>query len=101
MYIDLELAKKHLNVESEFTDDDSYIEMLIEVSEESIAKNLCVTREGLATIDGGTEIPAPLKQAILLTIGGYYANREEMTAVQMRPLEQGVKHLISLYRKYQ
>ena len=32
-YVDLQLAKRHLNVEQEFTDDDEYISGLIEAAE--------------------------------------------------------------------
>lgn len=99
-YVDLQLAKRHLNVEDEFTEDDEYIKLLVSVAEEKVAKELCVSVEDLATIDGGKEIPTPLKQAILLSVGGYYEFREEITAVQSRPLEQGVKYLTALYRDY-
>lgn len=100
IYVTLDLAKKHLNVEDSYTDDDMYIESLIEVAEEKVAKELCVTVDALGSIDGGKSIPSPLKQAILLSIGAYYANREEVTTVQSRPLEQGVRYLTSLYRDY-
>lgn len=99
-YLELPLVKTHLNVEQDFTEDDTYIMSLIDVAEEKVAKELCVTVEDLATIDGGGVIPYPLKHAMLLSIGSYYANREEVTAIQTRPLEQGVKYLTSLYRKY-
>lgn len=100
MYITLELAKKHLNVEESYTDDDVYIESLIEVAEEKIAEELCIAVTELKNVRGGVDIPAPLRQAILLSIGLYYANREEVTFLQTRPLEQGVRHLVSLYRDY-
>ncbi len=100
MYVTLELAKKHLNVEDEYEGEDLYIESLIAVAEGKVAKELCVTVDELATIDGGKDIPAPLRQAILLSIGAYYAFREEVTTIQSRPLEQGVKYLVSLYRDY-
>lgn len=100
IYVTLDLAKKHLNVEDSYTDDDMYIESLIEVAEEKVAKELCVTVDALGSIDGDKGIPSPLKQAILLSIGAYYANREEVTTVQSRPLEQGVRYLTSLYRDY-
>lgn len=32
-YVTLEMAKMHLNIEDSYTDEDSYIESLIEVSE--------------------------------------------------------------------
>lgn len=42
MYITLDEAKKHLNVESDFTEDDSYITSLIEVAEAKVAAELCL-----------------------------------------------------------
>ena len=99
-YLDLQLVKKHLNVELDYKDDDDYIQSLVEVAEEKVAKELCITVSELASIDGAATIPAPLKQAVLLSVGAYYANREEVTAVQTRPLAQGVKYLTALYRNY-
>lgn len=99
-YVTIELAKQHLNVESSFTEDDSYIESLIEVGEAKIAKDICVSVDELETIDGGTEIPAPLRHAILLTIGTYYNNRENVTTANLREIPQGVKYLTDLYRDY-
>lgn len=99
-YVTLELAKQHLNVEESYKDDDGYISGLIEVAEGKVAKELSVKKEDLATIDGGEDIPAPLVQAILLNIGGYYASREEITVVQTRPLVQGALYLVDLYRDY-
>ena len=100
MYVTLDLAKKHLNIEDAYDGDDAYIESLIEVAEEKVAKELCVSVEELTSIGGGKYIPAPRRQAILLSIGAYYAYREEVITIQSRPLEQGVKYLLSLYRDY-
>lgn len=101
MYVTLDEAKKHLNVEQEYTEDDNYIETLIDVAEAKVAKELCVKVEELATIEEGSElIPHPIKQAILLNIGMYYANREEVTYTQTKPLEQGSRYLLALYRDY-
>lgn len=99
-YVDLDIAKRHLNVESDFEEDDSYIEMLIEVAEECVAKELCVTVDELSTIDGRTDIPASLRHAILLTIGTYYSNRESVSNLNLREIPMGAKHLIRLYRDY-
>ena len=97
-YGTLDMAKRHLNIEDAFTDDDCYIEAVIDVAEEKVAAELCTDVESMASIgkDGG--IPKPLIQAILLTIGAYYTNREDITTVQTKPLEQGVKYLTELYR---
>lgn len=101
MYITLDEAKKHLNVESDFTEDDTYITSLIEVAEDKVAAELCLkSTDDLNTVGGGEVIPPPLRQAILLTVGLYYNNREEVTVSQTHPLAQGALHLIQLYRDY-
>lgn len=51
-YLDLQLVKKHLNVELDYKDDDDYIQSLVEVAEEKVAKELCITVSELASIDG-------------------------------------------------
>lgn len=99
-YVTIGLAKQHLNVESSFTEDDSYIESLIEVSEAKIAKDLCISVEELGEIDNGTTIPSPLRHAILLMIGAYYNNRENITTANLKEIPQGVKYLTELYRDY-
>lgn len=99
-YVTLEIAKSHLSVEPDFTDDDIYIENLVKVAEVRVAKELCVSPEELATLDGGVEPPAPVIQAILLIVGTYYANRESITAVRMKEIPGGVSHLLQLYRNY-
>lgn len=99
-YVELQLVKRHLNVESDFLEDDDYIQTLIETAEENVAKDLCVTVEDLATIGGGTKIPAPLRHAILLTIGTYYANRESISNARLQEIPRGVKYITELYRNY-
>ena len=100
MYITLDEAKKHLNVETDFIEDDMYITSLIDVAETKVAAELCMKVDDLNTVGGGEVIPPTLKQAILLTIGLYYGNREEVTSSQTHVLAQGALHLIQLYRDY-
>ena len=64
-YVDLQLAKRHLNVEQEFTDDDEYISGLIEAAEVVVSKDICMELDTLVE-EGGKDIPAPLRQCILL-----------------------------------
>ena len=64
-YVTLELAKNHLSVEPDFTDDDTYIENLVKVAEVRVAKELCVSPKELATLDGGVEPPAPQIRLII------------------------------------
>ena len=99
-YATLDMAKRHLRIEDAFTEDDAYIEALIEVAEERVATELCMSVDDMAKINRGGELPATLLHAILLTIGAYYTNREDVTTVQTKPLEYGVKHLTQLWRDF-
>ena len=46
------------------------------------------------------EIPAPLRQAMLLLIGNYYASRESVAFGVLVQDTKAYKHLIGLYRDY-
>ncbi len=45
-------------------------------------------------------VPAPIKQAMLLLIGSYYAQRESISAGQMAIVPQAVEMLLSLYKNF-
>lgn len=98
MYIPLDLAKKHLNIDADYTDDDQYILGLIDVAEETVRVH---TNEDLAVLmekNGGC-IPTPLLQAALLQIGNLYQNREIMGTKNMA-LPYNYEYLIDLYKNY-
>lgn len=99
MYVDIELAKRHLNVETEFTDDDSYISQLIDVAEAVVSKDLCKELKELE--DENHEIPSPIKQCILLMIGHAYENREPVAFVQAYEVPLAYRHIIDLYKEPQ
>lgn len=99
-YATIEMAKRHLNIEDAFTEDDAYIEALISVAEEKVAAELCTSVEGLSSLTKEGDIPSTILHAILLTIGAYYTNREDITTVKTIPLEYGVKYLTQLYRNF-
>ena len=97
--IDLGRAKKHLNIDTDFKDDDPYILTLIKVSENAIAihlnyKNLYEVAERYG------EIPAGVEQAQLLLIGNLYANREPVSYSSAVKVPYTLEYLISLYRNY-
>lgn len=96
--ITLEEAKKHLNIEDDFTDDDKYVLSLIEAAEEVVVQDVCVPLEELAGESG--EIPAPLRQAILIKVADFYASRESIAFGVLVHDTKAYKHLIGLYRDY-
>lgn len=92
-------AKKHLNLESDFTADDAYITSLIEVAEQAVEAHVNVAFEQLAE-DGGGTLPAPVRQAVLLMVGNLYQHREVMGSVNELELPRAYDYLIDLYRNY-
>lgn len=110
MYIvTLAEAKKHLNIESYFTDDDTYISSLIEISYLTI-KNACnnttwldnsgytIDYESFADITvSGTTIPYPIKQAIFVLVGTLYANRESISYGNPVKIPHSLEYIIAPY----
>ena len=95
MYVTVAEAKKHLNIDTSFTDDDTYIGGLISVAENVVQKH--IDRE---LSEFGATLPPPLKQAMLLLIGNYYANRESVTFGAATPLPHAYEYIIALFKNY-
>lgn len=94
----LDLAKKHLNIEDSFTEDDEYILGLIGVAEQAVRVHVNEDFEVLAESNGGC-LPAPITQAILLMVGNLYQNREPV-GTREHHLPYNYQYLIDLYRNY-
>lgn len=104
MYITLELAKKHLNIEEDYREDDEFIMFLIEVAEQTVEVHVNEKLEDIAERSGGC-IPAPIFQAMLLQIGNLYQNREivgnkAIAGNKNITLPFNYQYLIDLYRNY-
>ena len=70
MFVSLDLVKKHLNIESSYTGDDSYLNFLIPVAEGVVEKHICTNLYDLCKDDGSGNLtlPLPLQSAILLCL---------------------------------
>lgn len=98
MYITLSLAKKHLNIDTSFTEDDEYIISLIQVAEDAVAKNENIALKDM--IEGG-ELPPSIIHSILLLVGNLYANREATTYSSISDVPYSFKYLVNLNRNFQ
>lgn len=98
MYITLEQAKKHLLIDSSFTNDDSYITDLIGVAEDAVAVHLDIALSELEDEDGN--LPSSIVQAMLLMIGNFYANREPVAYGTTMKVPLTYEYLIGLYKNY-
>lgn len=98
-YVELQLVKRHLNIEEEFVEDDEYINELIDAAEAVVSKDICTELKTLVD-EESKKIPAPLRQCILLMVGQFYANREPVAFAQSSEVPLSYSHLVSLYRNY-
>jgi uncharacterized phage protein (predicted DNA packaging) len=95
--VDLELFKKHVRAD-DFSDDDDYLQHLLDAAQESviIATNRSV--DELSEIGGGN-FPKSLQQAIMMLAAHWYNQRESVSSVQMHEVPDSLQILIKPYRK--
>lgn len=98
MLINLERIKKHLNIDTEFTDDDDYIEFLCSVAEDVVQKHIDKTFEEIIAEEG--EIPNALLHAMLLFIGNMYDSRESNTYGSVNKVPHSLEYILNMYRDY-
>ena len=99
MYTTLDTIKKHLNIDSSFTDDDQYLTYLYDVAEATVARHICCVLSDMCDNEGA--LPAPLVHAILLYIGDLYNSREGNTyGVTATQVPFTYDYLLSLYKNY-
>lgn len=96
--IPLELAKKHLNLDEDYIEDDEYILGLIGAAKGAVERALNASLDRLAEENGG-EVPMAIIQAILLMVGNWYQNRE-ITGSKTAALPYNFEYLINLYKHY-
>lgn len=85
--------KKHLNIEESFTDDDKYLEQLIDVAYSALSLHLDLTIEEVAQ-------EAPLNHAVKLLVGNLYMNREPVTFNTTVTIPYTLDYLIAPYKNY-
>lgn len=99
MYITLEEAKRHLEVDLDYTGDDQQITDIILDVEGIAASDLCVSLQELEAENGA--LPRTIRRAMLLLIGSFYKNREdEILNSESAKMNSGYSRLISNYRNY-
>ena len=92
-------AKKHLNIDSTFTDDDAYITSLINVSEEMVLRHLDYSSyaEMLTRLNVQT-VPTPIIHACKLLIGNLYMNRESVSTAVQTKIPDSYDYLLATYK---
>lgn len=98
MIIDLATIKRHLNLDADYKEDDTYIEFLEGVAEEVVQKHIDKTFDKIKEEVG--EIPQPLLHSILLIIGNLYDNRESVAYTSAVEIPNSLSYILSMYRDY-
>jgi hypothetical protein len=98
-YLTLTLAKQHLVIDASVTEDDDYITQLCDVAEAAVEVDL--DRKLVTLEDADGNLPAPIIQTMLLTVGRLYSNREDVAiGVAVNAIPYTFEYLKGLYKKY-
>lgn len=97
-YLNLELIKNHLNLQN-FSDDDMYLQHLGSAVEFVVEKDIDKKLTTIAQENGG-ELPPSLLHAMLLLLGTYYANRENISYASCVEVPKTYAYICDLYRCY-
>ena len=96
MILTVEDLKKHLNVDH--TEDDQYIEELIQVAEDAVVTFLNRPLDELVGADAKPR--AAIRHAVRLLVGTWYASRESVAFASPAVLPDGVYFLLSPLRRF-
>ena len=97
-YLTLAEIKKHLNIDSTFTEDDTYLTALGTAAEEVVSRYIDQPLTLLE--DSNHKIPTPLTFACLIWIATAYAVRESVSSTNMSEVPHSFEMLCQLYRNY-
>ncbi len=95
-FVDLELFKKHVNVD--FDDDDTYLGHLLEAAESKIIQSTNRSAAELCDMRGG-EFPAELLHAVLLLAGYWYNQREGAAATAITAVPYAIDALVKPFTR--
>ena len=96
-YLTLDLIKKHLNMNADYTAEDDYLTMLGGAVEEVVGKHIDDDLPTLAK-NNNDQLPLPLVQACLLLLGTYYSNMENVAFTSKNEVTTSLTYLLETYK---
>ena len=100
MYLTLEQTKKHLNLDTDYIDDDSYITSLMQVAEAAVELHINQKLIDVVAVNGEV-LPLPLMHAMLLMTGNLYANRESVSMNgKATEIPFNYRYLLNFFQNY-
>lgn len=98
-YLNLNILKKHLNIDEFFHDDDMYIAQLGTMAEQMVASDLDADLSEIACNNDG-HLPLPILHAMMLLVGNMYQNREGVAFASATEIPHSYEYLLSRYHDY-
>ena len=99
MYILLDDAKRHLNIDKDFHEDDDLLILYLQAAEDAISKR--IDKKLSDCVDPATGyLEKSIIQSILLLIGQFYANREATSPTSVNEIPIGFEYLCNLNKHY-
>ena len=99
MYTTLEKIKAHLNIDSDYCQDDDYLVHLAIAAESAVAKRLNIkSLSSIMTQQG--YLPEDVSHAILILIGTWFSSRESYTTLSVNKIPHSLDFLFDLNRNF-
>lgn len=98
-YLNLNILKKHLNIDDYFHGDDEYIIQLGTMAEQMVASDLDADLSEIVNDNDG-QLPLPIKHAMMLLVGNMYQNREGVAFASATEIPHSYEYLLSRYHDY-
>lgn len=101
IYTNVDDAKLHLKIESDYVDDDIYIASLLDVAELSVMNYINDVPETYIT-SGTTEynVPLAIVQATYFLMSNFYVNRTMVSFAQGVEIPYTFQFLLNPYKNY-
>ncbi len=99
MFVTLDLAKAHLNIDSDYNEDNDYILHCIQSAESATAKRLNVKNLGQLLNSEGY-LPDDVIHSVLLLCGSFYSARETFSYQSVNKMSHSFDFLADLNRNY-
>jgi len=97
-YLSIEEAKDHLNLDSNFTEDDRYVESLINVAESSIEWNLGISLANLILSGSYSDLPVDVLHAEKILVSQWYESREPISALKMNKVPYMLDYILAPHK---
>lgn len=92
MIATIEQLKQNLNIENEYTEEDTYLTMLLQVAEDAVFNYLDKTPADFETI------PNPIVFAVIILASQFYENRTPVAFAQATKIPYSFEFLLSPYK---